>query len=261
MSPKLALPEFDGRLFAVAAIAVVAVLAVALVFLSKASTAQEVPPPVYGIEIYEYDRTIQQAAGTTAVYAVKVRNTGVLELAGVRLSADRLPSVLFQPTTLGAKPLKFGETAELNYKLTVPEGFDGTYAFSLVASASYGVGNVSHAKPVQLIVEATSCKVATTATTSGSVTQKPGEVDVNVILPFIIGSVTERPLAGALPSKSFSDLAELFFSKFRSCVEYVRTTASSIVSDTAMLRTTAAALFVIVLFLIVIQKALVKAVR
>jgi len=257
MSPKLVLPEFDGRLFAVAAIAVVAVLAVALVFLSKASTAQEVPPPVYGIEIYEYDRTIQQAAGTTAVYAVKVRNTGVLELVGVRLSADRLPSVLFQPTTLGAKLLKFGETAELNYKLSVPEGFDGTYAFSIVATASYGVGNVSHAKPVQLTVAAASAEATTT--TSGSVTQKPGEADVNAILPLIVGSVTERPSEGIPLSESFSDLSELFFSKFRSGVEYVRTAASAIISDVVLLRNTAAALFIIMLFLIALQKALISA--
>jgi len=253
MSPKVTLPEFDGRLFAVAALALIAMLAIALVFLSKASTAQEVPPPVYGIEIYEYDRNIQQAAGTTAVYAVKVRNTGVLELAGVRLSADRLPSVLFQSTTLGAKPLKFGETAELNYKLSVPEGFDGVYAFSIVASASYGVGNVSHAKPVQLTVFPAGGKAATTTTV------KPGETGAGAILPMIAPGETKKAPEPASLGATFADFSKLFFSRFRSGVEYVRTAASSIISDVILLRNTAAALFIIMLFLIALQKALISA--
>jgi len=254
MSPKLALPESDGRLFAVAAIAVVAVLAIALVFLSKTSTAQEVPPPVYGIEIYEYDRNIQQAAGTTAVYAVKVRNTGVLELMDVRLSADRLPSVLFYSMTPeDGRLLKFGETAELNYKLSVPEGFDGVYAFSIVASASYGIGNASHSKPVQLTVLPAGGKAATTTTV------KPGETGADAILPMIAPGETKKVPEPASLGATFADFSELFFSKFRSGVEYVRTAASSIISDVVLLRNTAAALFIIMLFLIALQKALISA--
>lgn len=218
---------------------------------AKASSLTETPPPVYGIEIYEYDRSIEQPVGATAVYAIKVRNTGVLDLTAVGLATERLPTVLFQSTSLGSRVLKFGETAELYYKLLVPQGFDGTYTFSIVATASYGAGNTSHSKPVQLNVAAGSTKSTTT-------TSNPGPVSIDAILPMLVTGEAGKPSAGVQPGKALADIAETFFSKFRSGVEYARATASAAISDFAMLRTIAAALFAIVLLLIAVRIVLVR---
>lgn len=216
-----------------------AILAMALiaapVAAAAASLAQEVPP-VYGIEVYEYDRSISQEAGTSAVYLVRVRNTGVLDLAGARLYAEGLPTTMFQSDSPLARPLKFGDTADMTYRLYVPAGFEGTYAFNVVAAATYGAGNTSHSKPVRLEVGSGAGKATTTTAPVQTIS-----LDASVKQP-----------AGA---------AEAVFSRFRAGVEYVRDAASSIISDRTMLLTIAAVLLAIALTLIVVQKVLHIAMR
>ncbi|MFH1623301.1 MAG: hypothetical protein ABIA12_02165 [Candidatus Aenigmatarchaeota archaeon] len=254
MRPKTESHKLEFPRIAALSVALLVLAAAAGCAAAKASSSQETPPPVYGIEIYEYDRTIQQPVGAAVVYAVKVRNTGVLDLTGVGLSAEKLPTVLFQSTALGPKVLRFGETSELYYKILVPEGFDGTYTFSIAATASYGAGNTSHSKPVQLSVAASPGKPTTTTST-------PGVASIDAILPMIVAGTAEKPSAGVQPGRMLADIAEVFFSKFRSGVEYARVTASSTISDSVMLRTIAAALLAIMLLMIVVRNALITAMR
>lgn len=229
-----------SQLAAVLAIALIAAPAMA----AAVAQAQDVPP-VYGIEVYEYDRDISQAAGTSAVYLVRARNTGVLELAGVRLYAEGLPTTIFRADAPGAKPLRFGDTADMTYRLYIPAGFEGTYVFNIVAAASYGAGNTSHSKPVRLEVVAGAGKATTTTAASG------------IIVP---GTVARQP-AGAALAGSFAEAVGVPFARMRAGAEYMRATASSVLADSALLRTTAAALFVLMLFLAAIQKALERGAR
>jgi opacity protein-like surface antigen len=228
------------QLAAILAIALMAAPAIA----AAASLVQEVPP-VYGIEIYEYGRGISQSAGTSAVYLVRVRNTGVLELADARLYAEGLPTAIFQADPARTKPLKFGDTADMTYRLYVPAGFDGTYVFNVVAAASYGAGNTSHSKPVRLEVVAGAGKATTTT------------APVHIIVP---GTIVQQP-AGAALAGAFAYAADVPFSRVRAGVEYVRASASSIISDRITLLTIAAVLFAIMLILIAFQKALDSAMR
>ncbi|MCX6820474.1 MAG: hypothetical protein NT016_00770 [Candidatus Aenigmarchaeota archaeon] len=233
-----------SKSFVLFVLAVISLSTASLVMFEAARAADV--PPVYGIELYDYEHELHQEAGTASVHVVRVRNTGVLELAGIELSAGRLPTAIFKAGTANKTILKFGETADITYSLDVPDGFDGTYAFSVIATASYGVGNVSHSKAVQLVVSPGGAAANTTTTTTAA---------CQITLPDT-GPV--RPDVAAIGGR-FAELAGVPLSKFRVGVEYVRSGAASVISDEMLLSTVAAALFVIMLFLIAVQNALYKA--
>ena len=230
-----------SKALAMVVFAIVSISGMALLMSAVAHASET--PPVYGIEIYDYERELHQAADATSVHVIRVRNTGVLELIDIELSADRLPTAIFKAGAADRKTLKFGETADIAYSLNVPDGFDGAYAFSVIATASYGAGKVSHSKPVQLIVSSGIEAAGTTTTTTAA---------YPIIVP---GAEPARSDVYAIVGR-FAELAGMPFSKLRAGVEYFRVGAASAISDATMLRAVAAALFVIVLFLMAFQKVL-----
>jgi len=222
-------------------------LSAASLVMSEAARASDTPP-VYGIEIYGYENDVRQEAGTTSAHVVKVRNIGVLELMDIGLSAGRLPTAMFKAGAADRKVLKSGEAADIAYNLSVPDGFDGTYAFSVIATASYGVGNVSHSRAVQLVASPGSAAANATTTTAAAL---PANAS---------GTGPAHPDLAAIGGR-LAELASVPLSKFRAGVEYVRAGAASVLSDTILLDTVAAVLFAVMLVLFAVRDALYNAKR
>lgn len=200
----------------------------------------DVPPPVSGIEILEYENSIAQQAGTRSAYEVKVKNIGVLGLRDVRLEVEKIPAEWFSSNA--TLDLEFGKVGTLKYELAVPEDASGLRAFSLIAKGSYGPGVVSDIEPIVLnalaLPQPTEPKITTT--TTQPTTQPP-------IIPI---------------SKNISDLLnflnpENVFSKVRAAVTYVKTTARGVLTDDTLIYKTAAALFVVMVVLVIVRKAMI----
>lgn len=228
------------------------------------SVVAEIPPPVYGIEIFEYDDLLLHPAGTTKEYEVKVKNIGVLSLRDVKLGAEKISNNWFLSDSIA--DLEFEETGVLKYKLEIPESASGLHLFSLVVQGSYGVGMVSDIEPVVLnilvspesnitpaittttMIETTITETVTTTTvveTAATTTTQPPIVSISDYLT----NLTERVKSEGL---------EIVFSKFRAAVTYVRTSAKSILTNEALVYKTAAALFVLMLILTAIRKAVIS---
>lgn len=108
----------------------------------------DTPPPVYAVDITDYEDTLSQHAGTTKTYEVTVKNTGVMAMSEIRLGVERIDLGWFSSTETVA--LEFGETAVLAYELAIPEGTEGFRAFSLVVFGTSGSTTVSNTKIVSL---------------------------------------------------------------------------------------------------------------
>lgn len=205
--------------------------------------AGQVPPPIYDIEISEYDYSVNQKPGTTETYEVKIKNIGILSLRDIKLEIEKIPEDWFlSDDTVG---LEFGEVGALKYELTVPAGISGLYAFPLIVRGSYGVGIVSDIKPVVLnITTLAEPKVITTTTTIET------ETITTITTSTTVLTEPEKPI-------SMSDILnpEIVFSKFRAGVTRVRTTVKAILTNEMLLYKTAAVLFIAILILAGISKA------
>ena len=214
------------------------------------SAAEQVPPPIYDIEISEYDYSLNQKPGTTETYEVKIKNIGILSLRDIKLEAEKIPEDWFlSDDTIG---LEFGEVGALEYELTVPTGISGLYAFPLIVRGSYGVGIVSDIKPVVLnittsaepdiitttttIETETTTTITTTTTALTGTTAAPAEVQKPIDMPEILNP-------------------EIVFSKFRAAVTRIRTTVKAVLNNEMLLYKTAAVLFIAMLILAGISKA------
>lgn len=205
-------------------------------------------PPVSGIEILEYENSILQEAGTISTYEVKVKNIGVLDLRDVGLDAEKIPAGWFSSNA--TLELEFGKVGVLKYELAIPEDASGMSAFSLIVKGSYGPGVVTDIAPVVLnvLVLPEPKNTATTEVTQ-TTTSQPATP-----------ATTQPPIIPI--SKGVSDLLKFLnpenaFSKFRGAVTYVRATASGILTDETIIYKTAAALFVVVVVLVIVRKAMV----
>ena len=195
-----------------------------LVLLSTTCTAaiaSDIPPPVYGIDIVEYENSVEQGAGTSVMYEVNVKNIGVLGLRDIVLEYDRLPEGWFLSTD--SIDLEFDKVGILSYYISVPEGESSFRAFSLIARGNYGVGEVTKIVPVALNV------------TDGAVTD----------------TTTTQPQA---TDQLQLDFPELVFSKIRSAVDCVRVGIKGILTDEMLLYKVVAALFVITIALLAVKK-------
>jgi len=209
------------------------------------AAATEIPPPVSGIEILEYEESIVQQAGTSGTYEVKVKNIGVLSLLDVNLGAEKIQEGWFSSDD--AVDLEFGEAGVLAYELKVPEGVSGLYWFSLVARGSHGVGTVSDTGPVILnIVALPEANITTTTTleTTQPLITLPPIISISENLTEFIDELKEM-----FKSKELESYSELVFSKFRAAVTYVRITTKAVLSDQLLLYKTVVVLFVVMLIL------------
>jgi len=119
-------------------------------------------PPIAGVEIVNYTDAITQEAGTTASYAVRVKNIGRLDLTDVHLTITRLsPGWYAFSEPIALSP---GESGVLYYYLSVPKAVVGSYVFSINLYGSYGSLLVSDTdNPVKLdILQPTTTTQATT---------------------------------------------------------------------------------------------------
>ncbi len=133
-----------------------------LIFLNDivlSESFSSVPPPIYGIDIVEYNSSIVQVAGTTQMYKVKVKNTGIMDLENIRLGSDRLDKEWFYSND--TKDLKFGECDTLTYFLEVPKDVEDLYAFSLVVYGTHGINSISNTKLVALNIIKTQSRSTT----------------------------------------------------------------------------------------------------
>ncbi len=213
------------------------------------SATKDVPPPIYGIEILEYDYSLNQKPGTTETYEVKIKNIGILSLRDVKLEAEKIPEDWFSSDA--TIDLEFGEVGALKYELTVPVGISGLYAFPLIARGSYGVGIVSDIKPVILNATIlTEPKITTTTTTTEI---KTAETTTTTTEPT---TSTTAPTELQKPISVLEILnPEIVFSKFRAAVTRVRITIKAILTNEMLLYKTAAVLFIAMLILAGLSKA------
>lgn len=213
------------------------------------SAAKQVPPPVYGIEILEYDYSLNQKPGTTEAYEVKIKNIGVLSLRDVKLEAEKIPEDWFSSDA--SIDLEFGEVGALKYELTVPVGVSDLYAFSLIVRGSYGVDIVSDIKPVILNVTIlTEPKITTTTTT---IETERAETTTTTAAP----AETTTPSTELRKPISVSEILnpEIVFSKFRAAVTRVRISVKAVLTNEMLLYKTATVLFIVVLILAGLSKA------
>lgn len=124
------------------------VLALALAI--SVAEAQDIPPPVYAVEITDYDGVIYQSPGTVKTYKVEVTNSGVMGLDLIRLGSDRLEKDWF--STTGSLMLEFEEKGELEYSIALPSGAEGQHVFFIVAYGSVAENQVSDKRIVVLNV-------------------------------------------------------------------------------------------------------------
>lgn len=209
------------------------------------AAATEIPPPVSGIEIFEYRDSIVQQAGTNGTYEVKIKNIGVLSLQDIKLGAEKIQEGWFSSDD--AVDLEFGEIGVLKYELKVPESASDLDWFSLVVSGSYGAGTTSDIKPVVLNIVALPEASITTTTTPE--TTKP-VITLPPIIP-ILENLTETidELKEKLKAKELWTCPEIVFSKFRAVVTYARVTARTVLANEVLMYKTAAILFVVMLIL------------
>jgi len=273
-------------LLAISALSVLSVLSVfsllSIPLFASASTS-DIPPPVHGIQIYEYGKSINQSAGTEAAYEVQVQNTGVLDLTDVKLKSDKIPCEWFSTEAVSnsSKTLKFGEIVTLDYKLKIPADAAGEKVFSIIAYGSYGVGSVSDIKPVLLnitpqpnitpgpgTVSRPSSDEATTGICSANITEttettesveKSTSSSTSTFTPTSIPPTS--PITGIIDATSkeiqnFTSLPEKAFSRVRAFVAYARADLSDMFADGLLLSQIAAVLFVIVLILVGARKIL-----
>jgi hypothetical protein len=107
-------------------------------------------PPIFGLNISNYDSKVVQATATSGTYVVTVEDTGVMDLTGVTLKSDSIPPAWFSSETMAH--LSFGETADIKYTLSIPEAKEGDYVFTIIAYGEHGSEGVSDASPVSLTI-------------------------------------------------------------------------------------------------------------
>jgi len=153
--------------------------------------------------------------------------------------------------------LEFGEVGVLEYELTVPAGISGLYAFPLIVRGSYGVGIVSDIKPVVLNITtlAEPEVITTTTTTEAKITET--ETITTITTSTTASTETTNPLVILEKPIDMPEILnpEIVFSKFRAGVTRVRTTVKAILTNEMLLYKTAAVLFIAMLILAGISKA------
>jgi len=218
--------------------------------------AKEVPPPIYDIEISEYDYSLNQNPGTTETYEVKIKNIGILSLRDIKLEIEKIPEDWFlSDDTIG---LEFGEVGTLEYELTVPAEISGLYVFPLIVRGSYGVGIVSDIKPVVLnITTLAGPNIITTTTTIETEIEAERDETTTTTTEPIETTETTNPLVILEKPIDMLEILnpEIVFSKFRAGVTRVRTTVRAILTNEMLLYKTAAMLFITILILAGISKA------
>lgn len=211
-------------------------VSIMIVLVACTPALADTPPPIYGIEIVEHENYIEQTAGTSSVYEIEVKNVGILGLE-INLESERLPDDWFISTD--KVNLEFNDTATLTYSLNIPEGESGINVFSLIAVGNYGVGETSDIVPVTVdIVNGGTVETTTTTTTVAE--------EKVIKLSELVENLTK-----VLDP-------EIFFSKFRTGVEYIRITARSVISNEFILYNAIIGLVAVIAVLVVIERLFLK---
>lgn len=144
---------------------------------AQLALAEPPAPPLYGIEVVEYEREITQAPGTSAVYDVTVRNSGVFDLDPIYATISRAPEEWFTSTTIG---LKFDETGRLQYILDLPSDASGVHVFALNVYGEYADMTAVDTEPVILTIGSGG---TTTSTTVPSEVEVGEGIDISEEIP------------------------------------------------------------------------------
>ena len=160
---------------------------------TTSSAAVEIPPPIHGVEIFEYNDSLTQIAGITETYEVKVKNIGVVGLGEVKLGAERLEYGWFSSNETAS--LEFKDVVTLRYSLSVPTDARGLYVFSIIAYGTSADTTVSNTGIVSLnVLESvpypalptttlpTSPTTTTQATTTQTTKPQPTEPTNQIVL-------------------------------------------------------------------------------
>jgi len=169
-----------------------------IIFSTVATTSvlAQAAPPIYGIEIVDYESSAVQEPGTTRIYWAEVENIGLLELDPVYIRVSRIPEEWLEPGSGTA--LKFGERGRLYYNITIPENQAGYIVFSLDAWGEYGQLKASDSQPVVINIttrasEATATTTSTTVTTLTATTTSTTTIGIPMTIPVTNVTPTQIP--------------------------------------------------------------------
>ena len=220
-----------------------------------AQTQPDELPPVYGVEIIEYNDSLIQIAGTKKTYGLIVKNTGVMDLSEIYLGVDRLDNKWFSSDYKVS--LKFRETGKLEFDLDVPENASGLHVFYLVVFGKSGNNAISNKVIISLgVLPSTRPQTTTTTpmvtTTLVPTTSVPTETTLpETTLPQITTTVTTnrtKILDG------FSDFSERAFSTVKSTLISLGSMVKGLLTNGSLLLDIAGSLFIILAVLLIVRE-------